>query len=113
METQLIKINEDNLAEWLGGVAIPEIFSWEGVNYVTADGTVKVFSNGGDTLYRGILSDGQTDATDVVIGEGITRLNNRSLCKAPTITSVTLPNSLTYIDESARNLPLSEKQVIT
>ena len=80
---------------------IPTIFSWEGVNYVTDGDTATVNSTSGDTVYRGILSDGKTTATEVVINEGITRLNNRALCKAPTIASVALPDSLTYIDESA------------
>lgn len=80
---------------------IPTIFSWEGVNYVTDGDTATVNSTSGDTVYRGVLSDGETTATEVVINEGITRLNNRALCKAPTITTVSLPDSLTYIDESA------------
>ena len=80
---------------------IPTIFSWEGVNYVTDGDTATVNSTSGDTVYRGVLSDGETAATEVVINEGITRLNNRALCKAPTITTVSLPDSLTYIDESA------------
>ena len=79
---------------------IPTIFSWEGVNYVTSGETGEAYANGGDTIYRGIFSDGMTTASKIIIHEGIVRLNNRALCKAPTITSVSLPSTLTYIDES-------------
>ena len=85
---------------WVSGVEIPTVFTWADVNYVTEGDTVKVSSAGGDTIYRGILSEGNTEASDIVIGEGITRLNNRSLCKDAGLKTVTLPNSLTYIDES-------------
>ena len=77
---------------------VPTIFSWEGVNYVTEGTKATVNSTSGDTVYRGVLSDGETAATEVVINEGITRLNNRALCKAPTITTVSLPDSLTSIE---------------
>jgi len=93
--------NETNVAAWFGGISIPKVFTWEGVNYLTADDKAEVAPAGGNTVYRGILSDGKTSVTTVEIGEGITRLNNRALCKAPTITTVELPSTLTYIDESA------------
>lgn len=80
---------------------IPTIFSWEGVKYVTSGETGEAYANGGDTIYRGIFSDGKTTASEIIIHEGIVRLNNRALCKAPTITSVSLPSTLTYVDESA------------
>lgn len=80
---------------------IPTIFSWEGVNYVTSGETGEAYANGGDTIYRGIFSDGKTTASEIIIHEGIVRLNNRALCKAPTITSVSLPSTLTYVDEGA------------
>ena len=92
--------SSEKAAEWFGGTVIPEVFSWEGVAYFEEGTTVTVSSQGGDTVYRGVFSDGKSTATEVVINEGIKRLNNRALCKAPTITSVTLPESLTYIDES-------------
>ena len=95
--------NNENVPVWFTGedgkVEFPEIFAWEGVNYITTGDTVKVSSGDGDTVYRGVLSDGKTTAVNVVIGEGITRLNDRALCKAPTIASVTLPSTLDYIDE--------------
>lgn len=80
---------------------IPTIFSWEGVKYVTSGETGEAYANGGDTIYRGIFSDGKTTASEIIIHEGIVRLNDRALCKAPTITSVSLPSTLTYVDESA------------
>ena len=89
----------DKAAEWFGGVSIPSVFSWEGVNYITEDGTATASAAGGDTIYRGILSEGKSTASNIVIGEGITRLNNRSMCKDMNLKTVTLPNSLTYIDE--------------
>ena len=89
----------DKAAEWFGGVSIPSVFSWEGVNYITEDGTATASAAGGDTIYRGILSEGKSTASDIVIGEGIVRLNNRALCKDMNLKTVTLPNSLTYIDE--------------
>ena len=79
--------------------AIPAVYSWEGVNYITEGDTTTVNSAGGNTFYRNIVSDGVSTVSNVVVEEGITRLNNRALCKAPTITSVELPDSLTYIDE--------------
>ncbi len=77
----------------------PVVFEWEGLAYVTDGDEAIVSSNGGDTLYRGIFSDGKSAVTSVVVGEGVTKLNNRALCKAPALAEVTLPESLTYIDE--------------
>ncbi len=87
-----------NAAAWFKDMKA-EVFTWQDVNYITIGDTVTVTSAGGDTIYRGILSEGQTKATHVVVGEGITRLNNRALCKDMNLTSVELPDSLTYIDE--------------
>ena len=56
-------------------------------------------ANGGDTVYRGIVSDGVNGVTNVTVEEGVTRLNNRAFCKNMGLTSVSLPESLTYIDE--------------
>ena len=81
--------------------AYPVTTEYEGVQYVTTGDTVTVSPIDGDTLYRYIISDDTTNASNIVIREGIVRLNDRSICKASTITSVTLPQSLTYIDESA------------
>lgn len=89
----------EKAAEWFGALEVPVVFSWEGVNYITEGDTTTVSSAGGNTVYRGIVSEGITTSTNVVVEEGITRLNNRALCKAPMLTSVELPNSLTYIDE--------------
>lgn len=92
--------NDANVVTWFEEVKIPTVYSYEGVNYITAEDGAEVSSVGGDTVYRGVLSDGKCTAPTVTIGEGIKRLNDRALCKAPEITSVSLPNSLTYIDES-------------
>jgi hypothetical protein len=85
---------------WVNGVDIPKVLVHEDVLYFTENGVGTVSSKGGDTIYRGVYSDGASDVTEVTIGEGIKRLNNRALCKTPNLTSVTLPESLTYIDES-------------
>jgi predicted ribosomally synthesized peptide with SipW-like signal peptide len=99
LDTAFGAANVANATTWFSGTAIPSVFSWEGVNYVTEDGTATANAAGGDTIYRGILSEGQSTASDIVIGEGIVRLNNRALCKDMNLKTVTLPNSLTYIDE--------------
>ena len=92
----------DKAAEWMGGMDIPVVDTYyEGVAYVIEGKTATVNSDGGTVLYRGILSDGQSEVTEVYVGEGIERLNNRALCKAPALEEVTLPESLTYIDEGA------------
>ena len=85
---------------WVDGVDIPAVVNEEGVNYVYDSNGATVIADGGDTMYRGILSDAQSSVAHVTVGEGITRLNDRALCKAPSLESVTLPDSLTYIDES-------------
>ncbi len=88
-----------NAAAWFKGMKA-DVFAWQDVNYITVGDSATVTSAGGDTVYRGILSDGRSGVTSVTVSEGITRLNDRALCKAPTITSVKLPSTLTYIDES-------------
>lgn len=78
--------------------------SWENVEYAytsTPEGTVAdITTDATDAVvYRGLVSDNViSDLLSVTIGEGVTRLNNRALCKTPTLKEVTLPNSLTYID---------------
>ena len=55
----------------------------------------------GNTVYRGWISDGSNyGITNIVVSEGITRLNNRAFCKNTQLKTVSLPNTLTYIDES-------------
>lgn len=87
---------------WIEGAALPtDVFTWEGLTYITTDDDMTITAaNGGDTVYRGIVSDGVNGVTNVTVAEGVTRLNNRAFCKSPTLTEVTLPESLTYIDES-------------
>ena len=89
-----------------GYVVYPEYdFKWENVEYsfdYTA-GSVEItpVSTEGTTVYRGVVSDGEASGiTSVAVADGITRLNNRCFCKSPDLKQVTLPNSLTYIDES-------------
>ena len=84
---------------WVDGADIPELLTYDGVLYFTENGVGTVSSKGGDTVYRGVYSDGVSDVTEVVVEEGIKRLNNRAFCKMPDLKSVTLPESLTYIDE--------------
>lgn len=91
--------NVANVQKWFAGTDIPKVFSYEGVKYVTEENAVTVTSEGGDTIYRGILSEGQANAENIIINEGIVRLNNRALCKDMNLKTVQLPNSLTYIDE--------------
>ncbi len=86
---------------WVNGADIPKVLVHEDVLYFTENGVGTVSSKGGDTIYRGVYSDGVSDVTEVVVEEGIEILNNRALCKMPNLTSVTLPESLTYIDEGA------------
>ena len=55
----------------------------------------------GNTVYRGWISDGSNyGITNIVVSDGITRLNNRAFCKNTQLKTVSLPNTLTYIDES-------------
>jgi len=89
-----------NAQVWFEDIEIPTFKTYEGVTYAITSTNATVTSTGGDTLYRYVISDGMSTVSDVVIGEGITRLDNRSLCKAPTMKTVSLPDSLTYIDES-------------
>ena len=54
----------------------------------------------GNTVYRGLISDGSNyGITNIVVSEGITRLNNRAFCKNTQLKTVSLPITLTYIDE--------------
>ena len=71
----------------------------EGVVYYTEGDNARVTAAGGNTVYRGVLSDGQTNATSIVVDEGIETLSNRAFCKQPNLKEVTLPNSLTYVDQ--------------
>ena len=91
--------NEQNAVAWFGGMEIPGVTVHEDVLYFTEGNVGTVSSRGGDTMYRGVYSDAASAVTEVVVEEGITRLNNRALCKMPNLTTVTLPESLTYIDE--------------
>ncbi len=94
-------VSAANAANWFGGVEIPRVTVHEDVLYFTEGNVGTISSQGGNTAWRGVYSDGKSNVTEVVINEGITRLNNRALCKMPNLTTVSLPESLTYIDEGA------------
>ena len=84
----------------------PEIFIKDGcmdgcIRYVVEGESADVYKLNCDRIHRGVFSDGQTNLSHLTIHEGIRILENRSLCKAPTLTSVTLPNSLEIIEEGA------------
>ena len=99
LDTAFGDVTEENVKKWFGSLTIPSVYSWADIDYVTEGDTVSAISRGGTTVPRGILSEGQTTASNVVIGEGITRLNNRALCKDMDLKTVSLPSTLTYIDE--------------
>jgi predicted ribosomally synthesized peptide with SipW-like signal peptide len=94
-------VSAANAANWFGGVEIPRVTVHDDVLYFTEGNVGTISSQGGNTAWRGVYSDGKSNVTEVVINEGITRLNNRALCKMPNLTTVSLPESLTYIDEGA------------
>ncbi|MBR3707369.1 MAG: leucine-rich repeat domain-containing protein [Firmicutes bacterium] len=90
-----------NVAGWFNGIVIPTVSTYEGLNYITTGTTAEVSSAGGDTVARYVLSDGYSDVEEVIVGEGITTLANRSLAKMPTLKSVSLPSTLTTLEEGA------------
>ena len=86
--------------------APPEIFIKDGcmagcIRYVAEGGSADVYKLNCDRIHRYVFSDGCTDLSQLIIHEGIRQLDNRALAKAPTLTSVTLPNSLEIIEEGA------------
>ena len=86
--------------------ASPEIFIKDGcmagcIRYVVEGESADVYKLNCDRIHRYVFSDGCTDLSQLIIHEGIRQLDNRSLAKAPTLTSVTLPDSLEIIEEGA------------
>ncbi len=81
----------------LSKVIVPDIAAWCGIIYEGDDW------NGDFPLGRAhhLYSDENTEITEVVIPEGVTRIEARAFRDAEYITSVTLPNSLTYIDQES------------
>ena len=84
----------------------PEIFIKDGcmagcIRYVVEGESADVYKLNCDRIHRYVFSDGYTDLSHLIIHEGIRILENRSLAKAPTVTSVTLPNSLEIMYEGA------------
>ena len=81
----------------LSKVIVPDIAAWCGIIYEGDDW------NGDFPLGRAhhLYSDENTEITEVVIPEGVTRIEARAFRDADYVTSVTLPNSLTYIDQQA------------
>lgn len=94
-------VDAANIAKWFDGIVIPTVSTNEGINYIITGTTAEISPAGGDTVARGILSEGLSDVTEVVVGEGITTLANRSLAKMPTLKSVSLPSTLTTLEEGA------------
>ena len=69
-------------------------------DYESAQLTIKSKAEYGKTVYRGYISDGSTyGISHIVVSEDIERLNDRAFCKNTQLKTVSLPNSLTYIDE--------------
>ena len=103
LTTSFGAVTEANVIAWFSGdeFEVPSVTLHEDVLYYAKGNTATVSSRGGDTMYRGVYSDGPSTVTEVIIEEGIERLNNRALCKNMNLTSVSLPNSLTFIDEGA------------
>ena len=97
LDTAFGDANAVNVAAWFGGQTIPALR--EGVLYTVDGDTATVAPASSDVLYRGVASEGAAGAANIVVSEGITRLDNRALCKDTNLKSVTLPDSLTYIDE--------------
>jgi hypothetical protein len=68
--------------------------------YTDDSATITAFKEGGEVVYRGILSEGEAgNISSINVDEGIVRLNNRCFCKDTNLVNVALPNTLTYIDE--------------
>lgn len=86
---------------WVDGVEIPEVVVENDMAYITSGDVGTVNSNGGTTVERGVFSDGNSSVKEIKVGEGITTLANRSLCKLPSLEAVTLPSTLTTIEEGA------------
>ena len=84
----------------------PEIFVVDGcmagcIRYVAEGGSADVHKLNCDRIHRYVFSEGHTDLSQLIIHEGIRQLDDHALSKAPTLTSVTLPNSLEIIESSA------------
>ena len=83
----------------LGKVIVKDIAAWCGIIY---DGG-SAFSNVNIPLFYALhlYSDENTEITEVVIPEGVTRIEARAFRDAKFITSITIPNSVTYIGREA------------
>ena len=81
----------------LAKVIVTDIAAWCGIIYDGNDGL------GDFPLYyaRYLYSDENTEITEVVIPEGVTRIEARAFRDAKSITSLTIPSSVTYIGEEA------------
>jgi len=72
-----------------------------GVNYVEDEnGSATVSADTSSTTYRGIF-EGSTTITSLVIESGIKRVTQRSFQKMPNLTSISIPNTVTYLGEQA------------
>lgn len=81
----------------LSKVIVSDIAAWCGITYDGED-------PGGDYLMwlaKHLYSDEDTEITEVVIPEGVERIEARAFRDAAYVTSVTIPNSVTYIGPQA------------
>ena len=86
--------------------ALPEIVIVDGcmagcIRYVAEGGSADVYKLNCDRIHPGVFDWDRTHLSQLIIHEGIRILENRSLAKSPTLTSVTLPDSLEIIEEGA------------
>ena len=82
------------------------------IRYVADNGSADVYKVNCDRIHTDVFDYDRTHLSQLIIHEGIRQLDNRSLQKSPTLTSVTLPDSLEIIEEGAFQQSNFKKLVI-